>query len=75
VEVLLNAVGALTWEYPWWNVGAPWLIFVFGYLTFFLVSFWVFDMPTIRRKLNALGVIYGVDILALLIFGVALHWV
>ena len=75
VEVLLNAVGALTWDYPWWNVGAPWLTFVFGYLTFFLVSFWVFDMPTIRRKLNVLGVIYGVDILALLIFGVALHWI
>jgi len=75
VEVLLNAVGALTWDYPWWNVGAPWLIFVFGYLTFFLVSFWVFDMPTIRQKLNVLGIIYGVDILALIIFGVALRWI
>ena len=75
VEVLLNAVGALTWDYPWWNAGAPWLIFVFGYLTFFLVSFWVFDMPTIRKKLTVLGVIYGVDILALLVFGVALRWI
>ncbi|MCJ7678859.1 MAG: hypothetical protein MUO35_14185 [Anaerolineales bacterium] len=75
VEVLLNAVGALTWDYPWWNAGAPWLIFVFGYLTFFLVSFWVFDMPTIRRKLNVVGAIYGVDILALLVFGVALRWI
>ena len=75
VEILLNAVGALTWDYPWWNVGAPWLIFLFGYLTFFLVSFWVFDMPTIRQKLTVVGVIFGVDILALLIFGVALGWI
>ncbi len=75
VEVLLNAVGALTWDYPWWNAGAPWLIFVFGYLTFFLVSFWVFDMPSIRNKLSVLAMIYGVDILALLIFGVALRWI
>lgn len=75
VEVLLNAVGALTWDYPWWNAGAPWLIFVFGYLTFFLVSFWIFDMPTIRKKLTVLGVIYSVDILALLVFGVALRWI
>ena len=75
VEVLLNSVGALTWDYPWWNAGAPWLIFLFGYLTFFLVSFWVFDMPMIRRKLTVLGVIYGVDILAVLIFGVALRWI
>ena len=75
VEVLLNAVGALTWEYSWWNVGAPWLIFLFGYLTFFLVSFWVFDLPTIRKKLSVLGVVYGVDILALIVFGVALRWI
>jgi hypothetical protein len=75
VEVLLNSVGALTWDYPWWNAGAPWLIFVFGYLTFFLVSFWVFDMPSIRKKLSVLAVIYGVDIVALLVFGVALRWI
>jgi hypothetical protein len=75
VEILLHAVGALTWDYPWWNVGAPWLIFLFGYLTFFLVSYWVFDMPTVRQKLTVVGVIFGVDILALLTFGVALHWI
>ena len=75
VEVLLNAVGALTWDYPWWSASAPWLIFLFGYLTFFLVSFWVFDMPTIRQKLTVVGAIFGVDILAILIFGVALHWI
>ncbi len=75
VEVLLNAVGALTWEYPWWNVGAPWLIFVFGYLTFFLVSFWVFDLPRLRQKLTVVGVIFGVDLAALLVFGAALRWI
>jgi hypothetical protein len=75
VEVLLNAVGALTWEYPWWNVGAPWLIFVFGYLTFFLVSFWVFDLPILRQKLTVVGVIFAVDLAALLVFGAALRWI
>jgi hypothetical protein len=75
VEVLLNAVGALTWDYPWWNVGAPWLIFVFGYLTFFLVSFWVFDLPRLRQKLTVVGVIFAVDLAALLVFGAALRWI
>ena len=75
VEVLLNAVGALTWDYSWWSASAPWLIFLFGYLTFFLVSFWVFDMPTVRQKLTVVSVIFAADILALLIFGVALHWI
>jgi hypothetical protein len=75
VEILLNAIGALTWDYPWWNVGAPWLIFLFGYLTFFLVAYWVYDLPTLRQKLTVVAVIFAVDILAILIFGVALRWI
>jgi len=75
VEVLLNAVGALTWDYPWWSAGAPWLIFVFGYLTFFLISFWVFDLPILRQKLTVVGVIFAVDIVALVIFGAVLRWI
>lgn len=30
VELWLNSVGALTWEYSWWNAGAPGLIFFVG---------------------------------------------
>ncbi|MBN2500387.1 MAG: hypothetical protein JXB38_06425 [Anaerolineales bacterium] len=74
VEVLLNLIGALTWEYSWWSVGAPWLVFLIGYLPFFLVSFWVFDMETVRQKLTTVGVIFGVDLLAILIFGIGLGW-
>ena len=74
VEILLNLIGALTWEYSWWNVRAPWLIFLIGYLHFFLISFWVHDMSAIKKQLTTLGVIYGVDIAAILIFGVALGW-
>jgi hypothetical protein len=75
VEVLLHSVGALTWDYPWWGTSAPWLIFLIGYLPFFLVAFWVFDMPTVRRKLTVLSVIFGVDLAALLVFGAALRWI
>ena len=75
IECVLNAAGALTWDYPWWNLGAPWLIFLFGYLTFFAVTFWVYDMPKFKQKLSVLGVIYGVDILALILFAGILHWI
>ena len=74
VEVLLNSVGALTWEYPWWSATAPWLIFLFGYLTFFLVSFWVHDLKTVRSKVIVVGTIFGVDLLAIIIFGFILGW-
>ncbi|MBN1979227.1 MAG: hypothetical protein JW918_17665 [Anaerolineae bacterium] len=75
VEVLLNAVGALTWDYAWWSASAPWLIFLFGYLYFFLVSFWVHDMPTVRAKAATVGIIYAVDLIAILVFGVVLGWI
>lgn len=75
VEYLLNGVGALTWEWQWWNRGAPWLIFLFGYLTFFVVAFWVYDMRQMRQKITAVAVIWGVDALAIIIFMGILKWI
>lgn len=75
VEVLLNAANALTWDYAWWNARAPWLIFLIGYLPFFLVSFWVYDMESVRKKAMTVGAILGFDVACLLIFGVVLGWI
>jgi len=75
IEYLLNAVGALTWDYAWWNVGAPWLIFLIGYFPFFLVAFWVFDMETVRKKLITVGSILGFDAICLILFIGILKWI
>jgi hypothetical protein len=75
VEYLLNSVHALTWDYPWWNRGAPWLIFLFGYLTFFIVAFWVFDMDTMKKKLQTVGALWSLDIVALIVFVGILRWI
>ncbi len=75
VEVLLNRVNALTWDYSWWNVRAPWLIFLVGYFYFFLVSFWVYDMQKVRSKAITVGIIFGFDIACLVIFGAVLGWI
>jgi hypothetical protein len=75
IECLLNWVGALTWEYTWWNMGAPWLIWLIGYMPFFLMSFWVFDMKTVKSKLITVGTIATVDGLALIIFMGILKWI
>jgi len=75
VEVLLNAVDALIWDYSWWNVGAPWLIFFLGYLPFFLVSFWVYDMESLRRKARIVSAIYAFDVACLIVFGAILGWI
>ncbi len=75
VELWLNSVGALTWDWPWWNARAPILIVLFGYLHFFLVSYWVHDMKTVRAKVITVGAIFGFDIVCVLVFGVALGWI
>jgi len=75
VECILNAAGALTWDYPWWSRTAPWLIFLIGYLTFFIAAFWVYDMKTMKSKLIAVGTIWGVVIVSLIIFIPVLGWI
>ena len=74
VEVLLNAIGALTWDWPWWDANSPWLIFLFGYLHFFLVSFWVHDMDTVRKKITFVSFLYLFDLVLIVVFGVVLGW-
>jgi len=75
IEVVLNAANALTWEFSWWSASAPWLIFVFGYLTFFVMAFWVFDMKTMKSKLITVGTIWAVVIVSLIVFIPVLHWI
>ncbi|MFN7950091.1 MAG: hypothetical protein U0610_00045 [bacterium] len=75
VEMVLNGADALIWEYSWWGRGAPWLIFLLGYFPFFVVSYWVHDMKTVAAKVRTVSVIYGVNLAAVLVFGVALRWI
>jgi hypothetical protein len=50
VEVFLESTGYFTWEYWWWNVPFVPLIIVFGYMTFYGVAAWVYDMGDDRRR-------------------------
>ena len=54
---------------------ASWLIFLLGYFPFFAVSFWVYDMPTMKKKLWAVGTIFFVDIVCLIVFLGILKWI
>jgi len=63
VEVLLHATGYFHWHYWWWNVPFVPLIVVFGYMTFFAVAAWVYDMGgDHRRQLRVVGAIAAVDV-------------
>ena len=75
IEYILNAVGALTWDYSWWNRSAPWLIFLIGYFPFLVVAYWVHDMKCIKRQAAAVGAILTFDALCLIVFGAVLGWI
>jgi hypothetical protein len=53
----------------------PWLILVFGYLTFFVVAFWVHDMRTIRAKVITVSAIFAFDLACLVVFMGVLGWI
>jgi len=75
IEMFLNAADALTWDYWWWNVRSPLPIFFFGYLHFYMVAYWVHDMPTVRRKAVVVGSIFAFNALCLVVFGPVLGWI
>ncbi len=77
IECILNYGGHLVWEYSFWNrsFGGVWLIFFFGYFHFFVAAILVIGMKTLKHKIIAVSVIYGIAIVANVIFMGFLGWV
>ena len=72
VEVLLHAAGVFHWHYWWWNVPFVPLIIVLGYMTFFGIAAWVYDMGANRRRqLQVVGGLAAVDLAVGLGLGLA----
>jgi hypothetical protein len=75
VEILLHATGYFHWEYWWWNVPFVPLIVIFGYLTFFLMAAYVFDLPDARRRITVVGALATLVGAMILLFGPILEWI
>lgn len=75
VELLLHADGVFHWYYWWWNVASFPVIVVFGYLTFYVVTFWVYDMPDRARQMQVVGSLGALVLSAGLVFGPLLGWI
>jgi len=75
VELLLHALGVFHWYYWWWNVASLPVIVVFGYLTFYVVAFSVYDAGRRSAQLAAVGSLAALDLGAGLIFGPLLGWI
>jgi hypothetical protein len=75
VELLLHADGVFHWYYWWWNVATFPVIVVFGYLTFYVVAFTVYDAPRRPTQLRIVGGLAAVNLTAGLVFGPLLGWI
>jgi hypothetical protein len=75
VELLLHADGVFHWYYWWWNVASFPVIVVFGYLTFYVATFWVYDMRERTRQLQVVGSLGSLVLGAGLVFGPLLGWI
>ena len=75
VEILLNKIGVLTWDWPFWDANTPWLIFIFGYLWFFAIAFWVHDLGDVRKQAQAVGMLWGLAAVLVAVFGLWLGWI
>ena len=72
VEVFLEWTGYFTWDYWWWNTPFVPLIIVFGYMTFFGIAAWVYDMGDDRRRqLRVVGTLAAVNVVLAIALGAA----
>jgi hypothetical protein len=74
VELFLHETGTFHWDYWWWNTPFVPLVFVFGYLWFYLYAAWVYDAPDQAARWRRLGGLAAINVLMALVFGVGLGW-
>lgn len=74
VELFLHETGTFHWDYWWWNTPFVPLVFVFGYLWFYLYAAWVYDAPDQAARWRRLGGLAAINVVMALVFGVGLGW-
>lgn len=68
IEILLNKCNVLTWEKPWWQPEFPLILFLIGYVPFFVAAVLIHDLPR-KWQLIGLGCILAVVVILLIISG------
>lgn len=64
IEIILNKLGVLTWEKPWWQANFPYILFLIGYVPFFVAAVLIHDAP---RKWQIRGLIIELAIVVSLL--------
>jgi hypothetical protein len=71
IEIFLAKTPAFHWVYTWWGA-IP--VFITVYIPFFLAAFFCYDwQPKVQKRF--LTWVWGVDVVALVVFAAILHWI
>ncbi len=66
IEISLNVIGALTWDYWFWSAWCP--LVIFGYFSFFLITFRIHDIEDTSKKFKLVGIIAMISLIPLVVF-------
>jgi len=68
IEIILNYCNVLTWEKPWWQPNFPFVLFLIGYVPFFVAAVVIHDLPR-KWQLVGLGIELFIVITLLIVSG------
>jgi len=68
IEIILNKLGVLTWEKPWWQPDFPYILFLIGYVPFFVAAVLIHDAPR-KWQLIGLGIELAIVVTLLVVAG------
>jgi hypothetical protein len=76
IELVLHAGGIFHWAYWWWNWPCIPLIVILGYMPFYGMAAWLYDMgDNTKKQLTVVGAIAAIDLTLLLAMGPILGWI
>ena len=68
VEILLNGCNTLTWEKAWWQPTFPFVLFIIGYVPFYVAAVVIHDLPR-KKQIIGLGIIVLIVVTLLIVAG------
>lgn len=75
VELCLHAGGIFHWHYWWWNWPFIPLIVILGYMPFYGIAAWLYDMgDNVKKQATVVGSVFAVDATLIIVCGLILGW-